>query len=92
MKFQILQYWADMIMYNSYMKEMKYVQVMNLGAFAKAKSVSQSDFLTYSRETWFLFSYEKVVDLHWPIEATNEVDRVNKFNNSLSFCARQSAL
>ena len=42
MKFQILQYWADMIMYNSYMKEMKYVQVMNLGAFAKAKSVSQS--------------------------------------------------
>ena len=50
MKFQILQYWADMIMYNSYMKEMKYVQVMNLGAFAKAKSVSQSLTFWYIRE------------------------------------------
>ena len=32
MKFLILQYWADVIMYNSYMKQIKYLQGLNLGA------------------------------------------------------------
>jgi len=56
------------------------------------KSKSVFDFLTYSRETGFSFSYGKVGDLHRPIEASNEIDRVSKFDNSLSFGAKQNAL
>ena len=56
------------------------------------KSKSVFDFLTYSRKTGFLFSYEKVEHLHRPIGASNEIDRVSKFNNSLSFGAKQNAL
>ena len=50
------------------------------------------DFLTYSRETWFLFSYLKVGDLFRAIVACNEIDRVSKFDNSLSFGAKQNSL
>ena len=56
------------------------------------KSKSVFDFLTYSRETGFSFSYEKVGELHRPIEASNEIDRVSKFDNSLSFGAKHNAL
>ena len=63
---------------------------MDLLSGKKSKSVF--DFLTYSRETGFSFSYGKVGDLHRPIEASNEIDRVSKFDNSLSFGAKQNAL
>ena len=56
------------------------------------KSKSVFDFLTYSRETGFSFSDEKVEELHWANVASNEIDRVSKFNNSLSFGAKQNAL
>ena len=56
------------------------------------KSKSVFDFLTYSRETWFLFSYEKVSHLNWAIGASNEIDRVSKFDNLLSFGAKQNFL
>ena len=56
------------------------------------KSKSVFDFLTYSSETGFLFSYEKVGDLLGLIEASNEINRVSKFNNYLSFGAKQNDL
>ena len=56
------------------------------------KSKSVFDFLTYSRETWFSFSYLQVGDLFRAIVASNEIDRVSKFDNSLSFGAKQNAL
>ena len=52
------------------------------------KSKSVFDFLTYSRETGFSFSYAEVV----LIELSNEIDRVSKSDNSLSFGAKQNAL
>ena len=48
--------------------------------------------MTYSREIGFSFSYEKVGNLHRPNGPPNEIDRVNKFDNSLSFGAKQNAL
>ena len=56
------------------------------------KSKSVFNFFTYSRETWFSFSYGKVGAFDQPIGASNEIDRVSKFNNSLSFGAKQIAL
>ena len=56
------------------------------------KSKSVFDFLTYSRETGFSFSYEEVEHLHQANGPSNEIDRVSKFNNSLSFGAKQNAL
>ena len=56
------------------------------------KSKSVFDFLTYSKETGFSFSYEKVSELLRAIEASDEIDRVSKFDNSLSFGAKQNAL
>ena len=56
----------------------------------KLKSVF--DFLTYSRETWFSFSYAKVGNPIGLNEPSNEIDRVSKFDNSLSFGAKQNAL
>ena len=50
------------------------------------------DFLTYSRETGFSFSYAEVSELIRAIEASNEIIRVSKFDNSLSFGAKQNAL
>ena len=58
----------------------------------REKCQSQSsDFLTYSRETWFPYSYGKVEELIWLIEASDETGMVSKFNNSLSFGAKQNA-
>ena len=56
------------------------------------KSKSVFDFLTYSRETWFSFSYAEVEGLFRLIGPSNEIDRVSKFDNSLSFGAKQNAL
>ena len=56
----------------------------------KLKSVFH--FLTYLRETWFSISYSKVAGLDRPIGASDEIDRVGKFDNSLSFGAKQNAL
>ena len=56
------------------------------------ESKSVFDFLTYSRETGFSFSYAKVGHLDRAIGPSNEVDRVIKFENSLSFGAKQNAL
>ena len=56
------------------------------------KSKSVFDFLRYSRETWFLFSYEEVGELIRAIGPSSEIDRVSKFDNSLSFGAEQNAL
>ena len=50
------------------------------------------DFLTYSREMWFSFSYGEVSDLNGPIGASNEYDRVSKLDNALSFGAKQNVL
>ena len=56
------------------------------------KSKSVFDFLTYSRETGFSFSYGEVAGLFRLIGPSNEIDRVSKFDNSLSFGAKQNAL
>ena len=56
------------------------------------KSKSVFDFLTYSRETWFSFSYGEVEGLLGLIEASNEINRVSKFDKSLSFGAKQKSL
>ena len=50
------------------------------------------DFLTYSRETWFSFSHEIVERLIRVIGASNEIDRLSEFDNSLPFGAKQNAL
>ena len=49
--------------------------------------MSVFDFLT-----WFLFSYAKVKSLIRLIEASHEIKKVSRFNNSLSFGAKQNAL
>ena len=56
------------------------------------KSKSVFNFLTYSRETGLLFSDEEVGALDRPNGASDEIDRVSKFDNSLSFGAKQNAL
>ena len=56
------------------------------------KSKSVFDFLTYSKETGFSFSYEKVSELLRAIAPLDEIDRVSKFDNSLSFGAKQKSL
>ena len=56
------------------------------------KSKTVFDFLTYSRETGFSFSYGEVAGLFRLIGPSNEIDRVSKFDNSLSFGAKQNAL
>ena len=50
------------------------------------------DFLTYSRETWFSISYKEVEGLIWLIALSDKIDRVSKFENSLSFGAKQKSL
>ena len=56
------------------------------------ESKSVFDFLTYSRETGFSFSYAKILELIRAIEASTEINRVSKFDNSLSLGAKQNAL
>ena len=63
-----------------------------IGFHREKKSKSVFDFLTYSRETWFSFSYAKVSNLIGLIGASDEIDRVSKFDNSLSFGAKQNSL
>ena len=50
------------------------------------------NFLTYSRETGLLFSDEEVGELIRLIAPSDEIERVSKFDNSLSFGAKQNAL
>ena len=77
-----------------------YVGQVRLSVYVKSfmysssgkRSKSVFDFSTYSRETWFSFSYGEVEHLIWLIRASNEIDRVSKFDNSLSFGAKQNAL
>ena len=66
-----------------------YIQ-LNLIVGKKSKSVF--DFLTYSREKGFSFSYYEVAGLFRLIAPSDEIDRVSKFDNSLSFGAKQNAL
>ena len=68
----------------------KYESIYSLSSGKNLKSVF--DFLTYSREMGFSFSYAEVVALHRPNVASNEINRVSKFDNSLSFGAKQSSL
>ena len=56
------------------------------------KSKSVIDFLTYSRGTGLLFSDDEVGELIGLIVPLDEIDRVSKFDNSLSFGAKQNAL
>ena len=49
-------------------------------------------FLTYLKETWFLFSFAKVEAVNQQIGDFNKIDRVSKFDNSLLFGAKQNAL
>ena len=73
-----------------YYKEILYIIIMITLSGKKSKSVF--DFLTYSRETWFSFSYAEVEELNQVNEPSNEIDRVSKFDNSLSFGAKQNSL
>ena len=56
------------------------------------KSKSVFDFLTYSRETGFSYSYEEVQNLHRAIAPSDEIDRSIEFDNSLSFGAKQKSM
>ena len=47
---------------------------------------------TYLRETWFSFSYAKADHLIWLIAPSGKIDRISKFDNSLSFGAKQNSL
>ena len=66
----------------------------NVSAFFSLgeKSKSVFDFLTYSRETGFSISYGEVLELLRAIAPLDEIDRVSKFDNSLSFGAKQKSL
>ena len=48
--------------------------------------------MTYSRKTGLLFSNEEVGELVGLIAPLDEINRVSKFDNSLSFGAKQNAL
>ena len=50
------------------------------GHLSGKKSKSVFDFLTYLRETGFSFSHREVEHLIRLIEASNEINRVNKFD------------
>ena len=79
-------------------REFTHLSYRTLGLWAAAKkgiksyrgkkSKSVFDFLTYSRKTWFSFSYEEVGNHIGLIEASNEIERVGKSDNSLSFGAK----
>ena len=56
------------------------------------KSESVFDFLTYSRETGFSFSYLKVGKLIRLIAPSDKIYTVKKIDNSLLFGAKQNAL
>ena len=50
------------------------------------------DFLTCSRETWFSFFYGEVKHLERLFGASNKIHGINKFDDSLSYGAKQNAL
>ena len=58
----------------------------------REKSRSQSSTFWHIWEKQFSFSYAKVEHLIKLIEASNEIERVSKFDNSLSFGTKQNAL
>ena len=68
--------------------QLDYLKSISTQFWLGKKLKSVFDFLTYLRETGFSFSYGEVENLHRP----NEIDRVSKFDNSLSFGAKQNAL
>ena len=55
-------------------------------------TVQSEDFWTYSSETGFSFSYAEVGHHNQPIGASDENNMVSKFDNSLSFGAKQKSL
>ena len=61
-------------------------------AYREKSRKSVFDFLTYLREIGFSFSYYEVEGLDQPNRASDEIDRVSKFDNSLSFGTKQNAL
>ena len=63
-----------------------------MGYLSGKKSKSVFDFLTYSRETGFSFSYEKVEALNRPNGPSNEIDKVSKLDTFLPFGAKQNTL
>ena len=65
---------------------------MNEWFIVGKKSKSVFDFSTYSRETGFSFSYAEVGHLQRPNVASEKIDGVSKFDNFLSFGAKQNAL
>ena len=65
---------------------------MEACGLSRKKLKSVFDVLTYSRETGFSLSYEEVGNLHRPNGPFNEIDRVSKSINSLSFGAMKNAL
>ena len=65
---------------------------MNEWFIVGKKSKSVFDFSTYSRETGFSFSYAEVGHLLGLIAPSDEIDKVSKFDNSLSFGAKRNAL
>ena len=80
--------WAKMLK-NAQLSHKK-MKTLFLSNMSKSRKVL--DLLTYSRETWFSFSYGKVGNLDRLIGACNEIDRVSKFDIYLSFGAKQNAL
>ena len=65
---------------------------LNQSRWSRKKSKSVFDFLTYSRETGFSFSYAEVECLDRANEPSKKIERVSKLDNSLSFGAKQNAL
>ena len=76
--FPILQHWADVIIYNSYMKQIKYLQGLNLGALEKTKIVILGVWLLFSCITFDWIEHDC---LKWPMPTPN-------FFNSMWFLAK----
>ena len=66
------------------------VELLKSRSGKKSKSVFY--FFAHLRETGFSFSYAKVPALLGANGPSNEIDRVSKFDNSLSFGAKQNSL
>ena len=65
----------------------------NLILYCREKKLkSVFDFLTYSRETGLLFSNEEDGELVGLIAPLDKIDWVSKYDNSLSFGAKQNTL
>ena len=73
----------------SYVKPRDSPSSSSLRTLSGKESKSVFDFFTYSREPWFSFSYGKVFEIDVPIKASNEIDMVSKFDNSLLLGVQQ---